>query len=75
MIPKGCGIGVLLRMVWVMTVVILRAIRGGNRDEEDYDSVVFAAEEVDAAPPAYSDEKRAEGAFTDSSKTTSTRVL
>lgn len=49
----GCGIGVLLRMFWVLTVVTYRAIRG-ERDEEytiieEYNS----AEDTVVPPPTY----------------------
>lgn len=50
----GCGIGVLLRMLWVLSVVTLRSIRG--RDESHHYTVI-AVEEVDEAlpspPPTY----------------------
>lgn len=59
----GCGIGVLLRMFWVMAVVIFRAVRGGNSESnslsDEFDSIVFV-EELDVAPPAYHAEKRIE---------------
>lgn len=51
----GCGIGVLLRMFFVLSVVLYRSIRGSN-DEHEYEEVlVFEVEESDArrAPPAY----------------------
>ncbi|KZT65332.1 hypothetical protein DAEQUDRAFT_731492 [Daedalea quercina L-15889] len=50
----GCGIGVLLRMVWVMGVVVARAI-GGRRSDEDAPEAVFDAdaEEIVVAPPVY----------------------
>ncbi|KAF5346764.1 hypothetical protein D9756_010438 [Leucocoprinus leucothites] len=58
----GCGIGVLLRMFWVLTVVTYRAIRGDR--EDDYTQVAVIEEYVDAEdvvvpPPTYtaSDEK------------------
>jgi len=66
----GCGLGVLLRMVWVMTLISYRLIRGGNaaRDTEGditqgdmyYEGVVLFetdAEESLPAPPQYVDEK------------------
>ncbi|KAJ3565126.1 hypothetical protein NP233_g7840 [Leucocoprinus birnbaumii] len=59
----GCGIGVLLRMFWVLTVVTFRAIRG-DRQEDGYTQVTIIEEYVDAEdiavpPPTYtvSDEK------------------
>ncbi|KAG2001901.1 hypothetical protein CC2G_004885 [Coprinopsis cinerea AmutBmut pab1-1] len=55
----GCGLGVLLRMIWVLTVVTYRSIRGS--DETEYVQVtVFDEDEEDqrrntpiSAPPAY----------------------
>ncbi|KAI0746187.1 hypothetical protein C8Q76DRAFT_51058 [Earliella scabrosa] len=50
----GCGIGVLLRMVWVMVLVTARAIRGSRDDETDYDVVFDEAEaEMLVPPPQY----------------------
>ncbi|XP_006457302.1 hypothetical protein AGABI2DRAFT_196069 [Agaricus bisporus var. bisporus H97] len=55
----GCGIGVLLRMFWVLTIVTYRTIRGERDDEytviEEYNS----AEDVVVPPPTYTiiDEK------------------
>ncbi|KAI0355798.1 hypothetical protein OH77DRAFT_1520863 [Trametes cingulata] len=57
----GCGIGVLLRMMWVMVLVTVRAIRGGsaNGDERDGYDVVFdtdadaEAAELLVPPPQY----------------------
>ncbi|KAI0663665.1 hypothetical protein C8Q70DRAFT_373023 [Cubamyces menziesii] len=57
----GCGIGVLLRMVWVMVLVTARAIRGPSRRSsidsahDGYDIVVFDedAEEILVPPPQY----------------------
>lgn len=51
----GCGIGVLLRMFFVLSVVVYRSLRGSN-DEHEYEEVlVFDVEENDArrAPPPY----------------------
>ncbi|KAH9932529.1 uncharacterized protein B0H18DRAFT_986090 [Fomitopsis serialis] len=49
----GCGIGVLLRMVWVMGVVLARTI-GGSRSEDTAEAVFDAdAEEILVAPPQY----------------------
>jgi len=57
----GCGIGVLLRMFWVMSVLTYRTIRG-EREEEDHfehEYVVFEqdAEGMFVPPPEYIDEK------------------
>jgi hypothetical protein len=63
---QGCGIGVLIRMIWVMTVLTFRAIRGTNEEQDsaryEYEEVLIAApvldaEEIFVAPPEYTDEK------------------
>jgi len=63
----GCGIGVLLRMVWVFTVLVARAVRGDLSDEPSeggYEQVAVLlpldveAEEIFVAPPEYTDEKQ-----------------
>jgi len=53
----GCGIGVLLRMMWVMTVITYRMIRGDT--EEPHDSLVceLYAEDIIVPPPQYTYEK------------------
>ncbi|KAI0032688.1 hypothetical protein K488DRAFT_85592 [Vararia minispora EC-137] len=60
----GCGIGVLLRMVWVITVLFCRAVRGTNSAQEEdgvnnqYEEVAFLLpEEIFVSPPEYTDEK------------------
>lgn len=57
----GCGIGVLLRMFWVMAVVITRSFRGrSNDDDDDVEHIlVFErdAEDIFVPPPEYTDEK------------------
>ena len=57
----GCGIGVLLRMFWVMAIVVARTIRGGDStaDIEVHDILVFEAdaEDILVPPPQYTDEK------------------
>jgi len=55
----GCGIGVLLRMVWVMGIITYRMIRGERDEESDYTTIVFEqhAEEYVVPPPQYTDEK------------------
>jgi len=55
----GCGIGVLLRMVWVMCIITYRMIKGERDEEAEHAELVF---EYDAPiivmpPPQYSDEK------------------
>ncbi|KAJ7617983.1 hypothetical protein FB45DRAFT_933054 [Roridomyces roridus] len=56
----GCGIGVLLRMLFVLTVISYRLIRGQRsspaNDEHEYTVVEFDfadAEEIFVAPPQY----------------------
>jgi len=62
----GCGIGVLLRMFWVMTVISYRLIRGQRPapvEEHEYTVVDLDAEEIFVAPPHYTypvDEKVAQ---------------
>ncbi|CCL98187.1 uncharacterized protein FIBRA_00181 [Fibroporia radiculosa] len=53
----GCGIGVLLRMVWVMGVVLARMISGRRNDESAEDVFDLDAEEILVPPPQYTDEK------------------
>ena len=61
----GCGIGVLLRMMWVMGVVLVRAVGGRKNDEDSHEAeAVFDAdaEEILVSPPQYTpypDEKAA----------------
>ncbi|GLB44992.1 hypothetical protein LshimejAT787_1900700 [Lyophyllum shimeji] len=57
----GCGIGVLLRMFWVLAIVSYRLIKGRREDENRY-TEIFVVEEYEDAPPApptytYADEK------------------
>lgn len=57
----GCGIGVLLRLFWVLTVLAYRTVRGEPDDIAVHDEyIVFDPhrETVFVAPPGYSDEKR-----------------
>lgn len=53
----GCGIGVLLRMVWVLVVVGYRAINSSIEEEEEaylrLNSSEMDAEEIFVAPPQY----------------------
>ncbi|KII92219.1 hypothetical protein PLICRDRAFT_172334 [Plicaturopsis crispa FD-325 SS-3] len=57
----GCGIGVLLRMIWVMAIVTYRIFRGENEEDAEYTELVFEqdAEDIVVPPPQYqySDEK------------------
>jgi hypothetical protein len=65
----GCGIGVLLRMLWILVVVAKRAVRGESEDELDTDVVECErvglllpaedAEELFIAPPEYRDDEKA----------------
>jgi len=59
----GCGIGVLLRMVWVLSVISYRAIRGSREQENtetEYSLVLDQsdmepAEVIFVAPPTYAE--------------------
>ncbi|KAI0784648.1 hypothetical protein C8Q75DRAFT_883301 [Abortiporus biennis] len=63
----GCGIAVLLRMFYVLSVLTFRAVRGSRAESEDeyyYEEiaqpiVIFdgAAEDLVLPPPEYTDEK------------------
>jgi len=52
----GCGIGVLLRMFWVLAVLLVRAFRGTPTLEED---MIFVYTEDVAPPYVENDEKKA----------------
>ncbi|KAJ8487074.1 hypothetical protein ONZ45_g14452 [Pleurotus djamor] len=56
----GCGIGVLLRMFWVLAILSYRSMRG-PKEEDEYTHIVefVEAEEIFVAPPNYTlaDEK------------------
>ncbi|KAA1475612.1 hypothetical protein DENSPDRAFT_932475 [Dentipellis sp. KUC8613] len=60
----GCGIGVLLRMFWVLAILTIRVIKGAPREptaEAMYAEVVFDdAEDLVVPPPQYTDEKVAQ---------------
>jgi hypothetical protein len=66
----GCGIGVLLRMFWVLAVVMFRSLKGSKEDENKYTEIIVVEEYDDEdaplapAPPTYTydDAKVAEGA-------------
>jgi len=54
----GCGIGVLLRMFWVLAIVTFRAIKGPREDEHQYHHITIIEEYEDdsvvaVAPPTY----------------------
>jgi hypothetical protein len=54
----GCGIGVLLRMFWVLAIISYRAIKGAKKERAaEYDYIVFEhygdAEEIVVPPPTY----------------------
>ena len=49
----GCGIGVLLRMVWVMVLVTARAFRGSRDEDAEYEEVIFDDAEILVPPPQY----------------------
>jgi len=65
----GCGIGVLIRMVWVLAVISYRSIKGGREPENTQTEYSFVLDQSDmepaevifVAPPSYadSDEKAA----------------
>jgi hypothetical protein len=50
----GCGIGVLLRMSWVLTVLVMRALRGTPAPEE----MIFVYSEEVSPPYQENDEKK-----------------
>ncbi|PPR00094.1 hypothetical protein CVT24_008996 [Panaeolus cyanescens] len=64
----GCGIGVLLRMFYVLTVLAIRSFKGHNDDEIQYAEITIIEdyddeEHVTSPPPTYAypiDEKHAE---------------
>ncbi|CAK5274801.1 unnamed protein product [Mycena citricolor] len=49
----GCGIGVLLRMVWVLMIVSYRLVKGSRSEEDEYTVIEFDAEDLLVAPPQY----------------------
>jgi hypothetical protein len=63
----GCGIGVLLRMMWVLAIVSYRLVKGPREEEEPRYTEILVVEEYDSdaenvplAPPTYTyaDEKK-----------------
>jgi len=57
----GCGIGVLVRMFFVMTVLLVRVLRGGSVSEPEEEISVFVLTDEIAPPYEYQliDEKKA----------------
>jgi hypothetical protein len=54
----GCGIGVLLRMFWVLTVLAYRTVRGEREEETiDREYIMYEPETLFVAPPEYTDQK------------------
>jgi hypothetical protein len=52
----GCGIGVLLRMFFVLGLVMYRAVRGQREEQPEYSQITIIEEVVDtpkSAPPSY----------------------
>jgi hypothetical protein len=49
----GCGIGVLIRMFWVLAVIAIRSIRGKKQPEEFLSDEVIFEEEEHLLPPQY----------------------
>jgi hypothetical protein len=49
----GCGIGVLLRMVWVMAIVTYRMLKGDNEEAPEYRLVCEHYAEEILVPPQY----------------------
>ena len=55
----GCGIGVLLRMIWIFAVLVVREVTPSHSDEQTVEEVHFLVLEG-ASPdelPEYADEK------------------
>ncbi|KAG1889056.1 uncharacterized protein F5891DRAFT_1215816, partial [Suillus fuscotomentosus] len=54
----GCGIGVLLRMFWVMSVLVYRTVRGERSEKISHGYIMFEhdAETHFVPPPEYTDE-------------------
>ncbi|TFK60829.1 hypothetical protein BDN72DRAFT_778920, partial [Pluteus cervinus] len=63
----GCGIGILLRMLWVLLLVSYHSIRGDREEEQQrinheikYTHILLEAEPAEVIfvqPPTYTDEK------------------
>ena len=54
----GCGIGVLVRMFWVLAVLLVRGVRNPEHEEE----TIFVYTEEVAPPYRETEEKRLSGA-------------
>ena len=50
-ISTGCGIGVLLRMFWVLAVVSYRAFKGQREEDHEYSHVITIEEYEGSAAP------------------------
>ncbi|KAK2464355.1 hypothetical protein APHAL10511_003812 [Amanita phalloides] len=48
----GCGLGVLLRMLWVLSLVTIRAIRGRRTEQTEYHHIIHEYEDL-SPPPTY----------------------
>ncbi|KAF8491023.1 hypothetical protein JB92DRAFT_3128572 [Gautieria morchelliformis] len=51
----GCGIGVLVRMFWVLAVIAIRSIRGKKQEEEFLGDEVIFEEDEHLLPPQYAE--------------------
>jgi len=49
----GCGIGVLIRMFWVLALLVVRSARGSKREEEFLADEVIFEEQEHLLPPQY----------------------
>ncbi|KZP25256.1 hypothetical protein FIBSPDRAFT_950617 [Athelia psychrophila] len=58
---SGCGLGVLLCMLFVLVVIAVRTVKGGNASDEEVEyrgiTLVTGATEAIAAPPQYASSK------------------
>ncbi|KAF8530387.1 hypothetical protein BU17DRAFT_11671, partial [Hysterangium stoloniferum] len=51
----GCGIGVLLRIVWVLAVLAVRSVRGKKQADEFLADEVIFEEQEHLLPPQYTE--------------------
>ncbi|KAF8587992.1 hypothetical protein K439DRAFT_716941 [Ramaria rubella] len=56
----GCGIGVLIRMFWVLAVLAIRSVKGKKQEEEFLGDEVLYEEEEHLLPPQYVVEEKSE---------------